>query len=197
MPGLWACGEVADVGVHGANRLASNSLLDGLVFGRRVVDAIAAGQAGPRATGVMRHVMANPPRSLGQPVTSSWPATVCDAVEETTPAQLRAVLQQEMTRGAGVLRSAASLQRASNGLRRMERSADTLVTDDPASWEVRNLLDCAHRLVAAALLREESRGTHTRRDFTERDDRFAGRFVQAGSDVVFTSLPTGVKERAR
>ena len=57
LPGLWAAGEAACTGVHGANRLASNSLLEGLVFGPRVVEAIVAGQTGPRPTGVMRAVL--------------------------------------------------------------------------------------------------------------------------------------------
>src|SRR6185369_17727767 len=60
LPGLWACGEAACSGVHGANRLASNSLLDGLVFGSRTVDAIAAGKTEADETGVLRGVLSLP-----------------------------------------------------------------------------------------------------------------------------------------
>ncbi len=61
LPGLWAAGEAACTGVHGANRLASNSLLEGMVFAPRVVEAIAAGKDGPSATGAMRSVLTDPP----------------------------------------------------------------------------------------------------------------------------------------
>jgi succinate dehydrogenase/fumarate reductase flavoprotein subunit len=145
----------------------------------------------------MRTVLDANPAGLGVPKVSTWPAQVCSALEETTSGELRRGLQHEMTRGAGVLRSAASLQRATNGLRRFGRSADTLRVDDPSAWEVHNLLIVAQALIAAALEREESRGTHTRRDFPDRNDRFAGRFVHTGGHVTFVALPAPVRERHR
>jgi L-aspartate oxidase len=160
LPGLWACGEAADSGVHGANRLASNSLLDGLVFGARCVDAIAVGKEEAEPTGVMRGLApwaegARPPdarTSGGRRATS------------------REELQQLMTREAGVLRDATSLHHALDALDAMA----------PRTPVVQNLWTVSRALVTAALAREESRGTHTRLDFLETDDRFLGRFVFDG-----------------
>src|SRR5207302_10512678 len=67
LPGLWACGEVACSGVHGANRLASNSLLEGMVFAPRVVEAVLAGVDGPQPTGAMRCVLGDQGRRLRCP----------------------------------------------------------------------------------------------------------------------------------
>ena len=95
LPGLWSCGEAACSGVHGANRLASNSLLDGLVFAPRIVEAIVAGKDGPEESGVLRGV------ALG---------TVPDRGPVPPIAELSlAALQAVMTMGAGVLRDLAGL----------------------------------------------------------------------------------------
>jgi L-aspartate oxidase len=167
LPGLWACGEVACSGVHGANRLASNSLLDGLVFGTRCVDAILAGSDGPSDTGVLRGIDASP----AHPPVAAAPAP--GGTE-------RAALQKVMTREAGVLRDGASLERA--------RAA--LATMRPADLEVANLLAVSRALVDAALAREESRGTHTRLDFPAADPRFLGRLVfEHGDTPTFVRLP--------
>ena len=154
LPGLWACGEAACSGVHGANRLASNSLLDGLVFARRTIDAIARGKDEPDENGVLRGVESRQPGAA--------PAT-----RDDTPVA-RDELQRLMTREAGVLRDAASLERAAKQLTNMAGAADT---------EVRNLVTVSRALVDAARARTESRGTHTRLDFPEPSADLLGRFV--------------------
>ncbi|MFD3532317.1 L-aspartate oxidase [Streptomyces sp. NPDC058664] len=156
VPGLYACGEVACTGVHGANRLASNSLLEGLVFAERIAEEITA--AAPRAAGA--------PVPHPAPVTLPLPA-----------AGARTRIQRTMTAGAGVLRSEASLREAAEALDALHDDALAGGTDDTKaaepgvdSWETTNLLCVARVLVAAARRREETRGCHWREDHPDRDD---------------------------
>ncbi|MEV5356802.1 L-aspartate oxidase [Streptomyces sp. NPDC093516] len=157
VPGLYACGEVACTGVHGANRLASNSLLEGLVYAERIAADIAA-------TGLRARV----PRPLPHPEIPEHPLQSAEA---------RFTIQRIMTGGAGVLRSAESLTKAADQLQRLhtdarEALAENGRTAEPGvgTWEATNLLCVARVLVAAARLREETRGCHWREDHPERDD---------------------------
>jgi L-aspartate oxidase len=145
--GLYACGETACTGVHGANRLASNSLLEGLVFARRIA----------------ADIVAEPP-SPGEPV----PSSVTGAA---IPESARDPLQRAMTAGAGVLRSAASLAATAAELGRLgaERATPRMGT-----WEATNLVTVATALVAAATRRAETRGCHWREDHPEADDEWLG-----------------------
>ncbi|MGW5424930.1 L-aspartate oxidase [Streptomyces sp. NPDC003943] len=152
VPGLYACGEVACTGVHGANRLASNSLLEGLVFAERIVADIAA----------------HGPHREGTPVVDDT-TTVLTLL---TP-EARREIQRTMTRGAGVLRSAASLAEAADALEGLRQGAeDGRKAAEPGvdSWETTNLLCVARVLVAAARERAETRGCHWREDHADRDD---------------------------
>jgi L-aspartate oxidase len=152
IPGLYACGEVACTGVHGANRLASNSLLEGLVFARRIAEDIRRDL---------------PPQS--DPLPSADPGSVLDA-------GLKAPLQQAMSRGAGVLRSATSLTSAARALADLSAPGDRSNT---ASWEATNLLTVATALVAAAARREETRGCHWREDFPSAVPEWRGHLLAA------------------
>ena len=173
LPGLWSCGEAACSGVHGANRLASNSLLDGLVFAPRIVEAIAAGKDGPEPTGVLRGASLEP---VVPPVFPARPEGVIALSE----------LQHAMTMGAGVLRDHESLDTVAAVV------AVDVGAHDVVGHELRNLLTVARALVAAAMAREESRGTHTRLDFPETSAEFAGRFFGVGGEPVFVPLPAEV-----
>ncbi|MEU9362425.1 L-aspartate oxidase [Streptomyces sp. NPDC048301] len=156
VPGLYACGEVACTGVHGANRLASNSLLEGLVFAERIAADIVEG---PR-----------PDAPHADPVPTAGADTV-----PLLAAESRTSIQRIMSRGAGVIRSAASLATAAAELEALQLAAAE--DDDPKdavpgveAWEATNLLLVARVLVAAAREREETRGCHWREDRPDRDD---------------------------
>ena len=157
VPGLYATGEVACSGVHGANRLASNSLLEGLVFSRRIAEVLP-GELRPQ----------QPPAPDGR-------------VPGLVPGEVRRELQELMTSRVGVLRNADGLADATGLLGKLAGLAADVVDQD--SWETTNLVTLATALADAAALREETRGSHWREDFPERDDpRFAGHFDATMSD---------------
>ncbi len=173
LPRLWACGEVADAGVHGANRLASNSLLDGLVFGARVVEAIGAGRVGPSDTGALA--------GTAEFTASADPdPDLLPGSDPIAPASVRDSLQRVMSRDVGVVRDGANLDVAAKTLDDLVPLANDLPARSPDSYEVRNLLRVAMAIVANARAREESRGAHTRSDHLDTSDALLGRFVVAG-----------------
>jgi L-aspartate oxidase len=188
MPGLWAAGETACSGVHGANRLASNSLLEGMVFGARVVDAIVAdrppGDWRPD-TGVLGEHPTIPLRTLpdcacGTPGPRKAHAdeptqTGLDVQAGLSVQARRANLQAALTAHAGVVRDAVSMKAAEQAV--AEVAASTPPAADVAEAELANLLTLATALVEAATVREESRGAHTRSDFPERSADFLVRLV--------------------
>jgi L-aspartate oxidase len=186
LPGLWAAGETTCTGVHGGNRLASNSLLDGMVFGFRVVEAIEAGRAAPEPTGAMRAVLpggSRDDRTIGGRALAAAPVdagpSAVDPIEGDAPTR-RDELQWAMTIGAGVLRTRASLSETERVRRRVASGMDVL-PEDRARWELRNLVSLAQALLVAAEAREESRGAHTREDFPGRDDERFRRLVIGGA----------------
>ena len=170
VPGLYACGETACTGAHGANRLASNSLLEGLVFGARIAFDIAIS--------IRRDKKVSPDRRR---------AILIDA-------NARRKIQEAMSRGAGVVRSKESLTKTQQELHEIRRLAST--DAHTASWETTNLLLLAEAIVASALEREESRGSHWREDFPSRDDRWLVRIEEwlVDGELRSTKAPLTVHE---
>lgn len=170
LPGLWAVGEVASTGVHGANRLASNSLLEGAVFAERAArDLASAASADPTVSGTAQPVVGrigrHPGAPLGAPAGSSDDALLAAPARATVIVD-RGELQQLMWDHVGLERDASGLAAASarlNGWRAPE-------VVDRRTAEDRNLLDLARLTVAAALARTESAGAHTRTDATSVTD---------------------------
>jgi len=181
LPGLWACGETACTGVHGANRLASNSLLEGMVFAPRVVEALVAGRAAARAAGAMRAYLGDPEGRadvVGGTTTARPPVLRTGDEPAADPAKLRQALQRAMTMGAGVLRTAETLAATEHELARVAAGLGPAGTDRRIE-EIRNLLVVGRALLAAATARLESRGNHTRADFPDQDPRQRRRIVFA------------------
>lgn len=168
--GLYATGEVACSGVHGANRLASNSLLEGLVFSRRIAEVL--------------------PAEL-----RDWPVGTPDPADDLRKpglmaADLRPALQRVMTEDVGVIRTAVGLAAATSALDDLTVESSAPVDQD--AWENTNLVTVSTVLTAAATAREETRGSHWREDFPGRDDAdWSGHFdaTLVDGQVVVGFLP--------
>lgn len=163
--GLYACGEVASSGVHGANRLASNSLLEGLVFARRIAQRL-------RVELPARRKPAEDLRTAGLVDRSVVPS-----------------LQQTMSRNAGGLRAAAGLDQCAKDL--AELALQPAEEASLESWEATNLLTVATAVMASARIREESRGCHWRDDFEGRRDAWQGHLIvrREGTEFVHEFVP--------
>lgn len=156
LPGLWAAGEATSSGLHGANRLASNSLLEALVYGTRTGTsaseiALATGN-GYRAFGIENAPVAEPSKSLDL-------------------ADIRNSLISLMWRDVGVRRTAGRLEQALEMIDRWQRYVLSRQFCEARGWELQNMLTVARLIVRSALQREESRGVHFRTDFPETDNR--------------------------
>lgn len=160
LSGLYACGEAACSGVHGANRLASNSLLEGLVFAARAVEAIEK-------------------NGVGAPVwvDAAVPQQEARTGSDAQAANVQARLRMRMFEDAGLIREGP-------GLTALQAELELLARQLPAPgssrslWETRNLLTVARLIVAGALRRKESRGGHYRADYPQADPAYGQRHTQ-------------------
>ncbi|MFC5468552.1 L-aspartate oxidase [Cohnella suwonensis] len=148
---LFACGEASSTGVHGANRLASNSLSEAIVFGQRIVNAINE-------------------MSPGKKTADNGPAAERNAVLTGALIERRLKLQKGMVRYTGLRRERAGLQKGLDDLKKQLPLFQLNLTKRE-ELEYANLLTCALLVTEAALNREESRGGHYREDFPQRDDQ--------------------------
>ncbi|QOJ01685.1 MAG: L-aspartate oxidase [Phycisphaeraceae bacterium] len=168
VPGLYAAGEAASCGLHGANRLASNSLLEGLVMGE-VAGRVCAEMKEPAREGT-------PPGFGG--VGRSAPVPVVSDIRlsdhgELDLADVRSSLRWAVWRNIGIERSGPRLKDVVHMLDFWARYTLDKIFDDPEGWEVQNMLLVASLVARSALWREESRGSHTRTDFPSTESRFA------------------------
>jgi L-aspartate oxidase len=208
LPGLWAAGEVACTGVHGANRLASNSLLEGMVFGARLAEAIVGGQDGAQPSGAMGALLSGGGRAPTEeapsreahrhPATDGHPpgpdgVAAVESATASTPwpdvAKTREHLQRVMIEGAGVVRSAASLEAARAALGDIAGVVGAAAPVDRSHGELVNLLTVAERVLTAATLRCETRGAHARSDYPATTDRWRTRIVHGRNGTTVLAGP--------
>lgn len=163
LPGLWAAGEVSSTGLHGANRLASNSLLESLVYGVRA--GAGAGRAADAIPDDFRAVpMANSP--------------VEDRAAALDLADIRNSLQSLMWHAAGVQKSADQLSEAGRTIDHWRKFVLASQFQGVDGWELQNMLTVGRVIVEAANVREESRGVHLRSDFPQAADAWEGRRIR-------------------
>ena len=175
LPNLWAAGEVTSSGLHGANRLASNSLIEGLVYGASC------------GRGAMRALEANS-RPL-QALPLHYTVRDDDPDDHLDVADLTSSLRSLMVRKMGIVRDRARLDEARRDVDFWCRYVLGREFDNRQGWELQNLLTVARLMIDAATTREESRGTHFRSDFPQRDDNAWGhRHVESQPAIILLAV---------
>ena len=175
LPNLWAAGEVTSSGLHGANRLASNSLIEGLVYGASC------------GRGAMRALEANS-RPL-QALPLHYTVRDDDPDDHLDVADLTSSLRSLMVRKMGIVRDRARLDEARRDVDFWCRYVLGREFDKRQGWELQNLLTVARLMIDAATTREESRGTHFRSDFPQRDDNAWGhRHVESQPAIILLAV---------
>jgi len=154
--GFYACGEAACNGIHGANRLASNSLLEGLVFGKRI------------ALEVSRKLCESGGKREVKPISIKNPKVFSESLADAV--SLKVKLRRLMTRNVGIIRNEEKLQDALNQVFEMKKQINEKIYTSVEQWEFVNMLSLSELVIRSALLRKESRGAHYRTDFPHTDD---------------------------
>lgn len=167
LPGLWAAGEVTSSGLHGANRLASNSLLEGLVYGA------ACGRGAAEAAAGRPDAFTVPP--LYHHIEPAAPGTL-DVADITNS------LRSLMVRKMGIVRDRPGLEEALHDVSFWCRYVLPREFGNRAGWELQNILTIARLMIEGALRREESRGVHFRADFPKRDDDHWSRHLSCSGE---------------
>jgi L-aspartate oxidase len=155
LPGLWAAGEVTSTGLHGANRLASNSLLEALVYGAH------AGEGAATAAREIQDSFRVPAVENPKVETGTEPLNMAD---------IRNSLKSLMWRDVGVRREAENLTDAVENIDHWSRYVLSRQFADPTGWELQNMLCISRLMASAALSRQESRGAHMRNDHPQLDE---------------------------
>ena len=170
LPGLWAAGEVTSTGLHGANRLASNSLLEGVVYGLR------CGQNASNAA-------LQQSDSFSAPPLKSVPGIANDSDEALDLTDIRNSLRSLMWRSVGISRNESDLQTARQQLDFWANYVCRRDLAGPVGWELQNMMLVGRVMAAAALARRESRGVHLRSDFPETIDAAARHITVQATEI--------------
>jgi L-aspartate oxidase len=178
LPGLFVCGEAACAGVHGANRLASNSLLEGLVFAERVAGQIEKcgrvlnGSAHQKTHKTHKTQKARARQKEG----TGGEAGKSAAYKPELCNELREELRRLMFSNAGILRDEKGLQEIRHFIKAQGETLEVL-PESRAAWELKNLFLVSDLIVKSALQRTESRGCHFRNDYPRPDDDWQARHI--------------------
>lgn len=169
VPGLYAIGEASCTGLHGANRLASNSLLEALVFGERA--GIAAQEMNPSPSGSRSgNAWGESVRAGPMQIISNIPPSAKGELDLT---DVRSSLRSSMWRNVGIERSGAKLEDVAEMFDFWARYTLDKVFDDPQGWETQNMLLVGALIARSARWRDESRGCHWREEYPGPRDEFA------------------------
>jgi L-aspartate oxidase len=169
LPGLWAAGEATSSGLHGANRLGSNSLLEGLVFGLR------AGRGASQAAAE------RPDTFAAIPLVSDWTGHAGETDDQLNLTDQRNSLMSLMWRNVGIQRDAGGLKEAAEQVEFWDRYVAQRELNRPEGWELQNMLLVARLMIASAAARRESRGVHNRADFPATDPSQAEHIAIVGA----------------